>query len=293
MDRRKYEVLLRAVECGSLTKTAEELGYTQSGVSHIIKGLEEELGFPLFTRSRSGVVLTKEGRLVLPVINDIERRNEQLRQLTAQIKGLEIGSITVGVFESVSFSWLPQILTKFHRDYPNIGADVLVGGADDIDGWLAEKRVDVAIYSLHRNSGFDTVPLRKDRMMAVLPPDFPVGARKTFPIGELRGQSFISSRRGNDSDIDAITSKYHIVPSIKFTSTGGQTIITMVENGLGVTIMAELMLTGHDNCVRALPLRPAISRTLGMAVPSLEEVSPAVKRFMDCVSSMMKDRREK
>lgn len=289
MDQRKYEVFLRAIECGSLTRTAAELGYTQAGVSHIVKVLEQEFGFPLFSRSRAGVALTKEGRLLLPVVSELEKWNEQLRQLTAQIKGLEVGSITVGVFESISFSWLPRILAKFHRDYPNIEVGVKVGGTEEIEGWLSENRADIALYSLHPHSGFCTTPLRRDRMMAVLPPDFPVGGRKTFKVEELKGQFFISAPRGNDSDIDAIISRYKIVPSIKFTSTGGQTIISMVENGLGVTILAELMLTGHVSCVQALPLRPAISRTLGMAVPSLKEVSPAVRRFMDCVTSVMKE----
>lgn len=289
MDLRKYEVFLRASECGSLTKAAEELGYTQSGVSHMMKGLEEEFGFPLFTRTRTGIVVTQEGRRILPAIGELAKWNEQLRQVVAQINGFEVGSIRVGVFESISYHWMPRILSRFHREYPRIDVDLLIGGANEIETWLSERRVDLGVYSLRPRCGFDSVPLRRDRLVAVLPLDFPVGRRKSFPLEDFNKQPFISTARGCDFDIHGIIEKYRIVSDIQFTSTDDHTIVSMVANGLGVSILAELMLAGHKNVVRTLPLKPAMHRTLGMIVPSLKEVSPAVRRFMDCIAAVMKE----
>ena len=61
MNIKKYEAFVRAVELGSLSKAAEELGYTQSGISHMMQALENEVGFPLLVRSSSGIQLNAEG----------------------------------------------------------------------------------------------------------------------------------------------------------------------------------------------------------------------------------------
>ena len=68
MEAVKCEAFLAAAELGSLTATAELLGYTQSGVTRMIGTLEEELGFPLFLRSKKGVQLTENGKLMLPLL---------------------------------------------------------------------------------------------------------------------------------------------------------------------------------------------------------------------------------
>mgnify|MGYP002556107571 CR=1 FL=1 len=68
MNIKKYEAFVRAVELGSLSKAAEELGYTQSGISHMMQSLEEEVGFPLMTRTSSGIMPNTEGEMLLPTI---------------------------------------------------------------------------------------------------------------------------------------------------------------------------------------------------------------------------------
>ncbi|MFM9282265.1 LysR family transcriptional regulator [Paenibacillus jiagnxiensis] len=80
------------VELGSLTKAAEALGFTQSGISHTISSLEQEFGFPLLVRSRSGVKLTVNGKQVLQPIREILKWNEQLKQQVKQDRMLAIHS---------------------------------------------------------------------------------------------------------------------------------------------------------------------------------------------------------
>lgn len=67
MNIRKYEAYVRAVELGSLSKAAEQLGYTQSGMSHMMQSLEEEVGFPLMVRTSTGILPNSEGELLLPL----------------------------------------------------------------------------------------------------------------------------------------------------------------------------------------------------------------------------------
>ncbi len=290
MDFRKYEVFLRAIECGSLTKAGCELGYTQSGVSHMMKGLEDEVGFRLFSRGRAGVELTSEGARIVPIIRELSKWNEQLNQTLSLIKGFELGTIRIATIASISFNWLPRIIRRFLEDFPNIDIDIMEGGAEEIKQWLAERRADIGFISVQENSEGEAVPLKKDRFLAVLPPDFPVDGRKFFPLSDFNEQTFIISTRGIDYDIHRILENNNVTPKIKFSSTDDNTIISMVANGLGVSILPELMLAGHMHRVRTMRLKPEIFRTLGMVVPSMKDTSPAAKKFMEYVSCVLEEK---
>ena len=95
MNIRKYEAYVKAVELGSLSKAAEELGYTQSGISHMMQSLEDEVGFPLLVRTSSGILPNTEGEMLLPIIRQLLQTNESLEQNIAKIKGADIGSIRI------------------------------------------------------------------------------------------------------------------------------------------------------------------------------------------------------
>ena len=102
MEAVKCEAFLAAAELGSLTAPAELLGYTQSGVTRMIGTLEEELGFPLFLRSKKGVQLTENGKLMLPLLREVVRAHHNAEQLSS------------------SALWMPEILTAFRARYPGV-----------------------------------------------------------------------------------------------------------------------------------------------------------------------------
>lgn len=109
MDLTKYQVFLKTVECGSFTAAAQQLSFTQSGVSHAISGLEEELGVTLLSRSRGGVTLTA-GRLGSCALysGDLPPATEHRGNGPRICRGLETGVVRVAVFTSVSVQWMPS-----------------------------------------------------------------------------------------------------------------------------------------------------------------------------------------
>ena len=113
MNMGKYQVFLRVAACGGFTRAAEELHFTQSGVSHTIATLESELGVPLFVRNRSGVTLTADGRALLPYIQTLCDDALRLEQKAADLRGMETGLVRVATFNSVSVQWLPYLLKSF------------------------------------------------------------------------------------------------------------------------------------------------------------------------------------
>lgn len=127
MSISKYKVLMEVLEQKSLTKAAETMGYTQSGISHTINSLEEEFGFELIVRGRSGARLTKNGEQVITTIREILKWNEYLEQQIAAVHGVELGTVRIGTFTSVSVHWLPNILKKFQQDFPNIKIKLVEG----------------------------------------------------------------------------------------------------------------------------------------------------------------------
>lgn len=287
MNTTKYEVFVRAATLGSLSKAAEEMGYTQSGISHMMRSLEGEVGFALFTRSAGGVRLSEEGRDLLPLVQELLNRNEHLEQTIAAINGLERGHIRIASFSSVAIFWLPAILREFERHHPNIRVEVNEGGVDVIENLLAEGLVDLAIYARTAKAGFDWLPLRQDPLYAVLPKDHPLAGEKVFPIEAFLDNDFIAPSRDFDYDIHRVLDNLERYPKNKFTSRNDYAIIAMVANGLGLTILPELILRDSAERVCALPMDPPFHRNLGIGVPRLKDAPPAVNGFIRQVRRMV------
>lgn len=112
MDTFSYRVFLTIVQYGSFQKAAELHDVTPPAISHIVKHLEQELGFSLFVRNRRGVTLTTSGESVLPVVSDIVKKEDALYQLVSELNGLERGQVRLGIFNSMC-KYLPDLIHDF------------------------------------------------------------------------------------------------------------------------------------------------------------------------------------
>ena len=281
MDLKKYELFADLVETRNFTASAERLGYTQSGVSHIIKGLEEEVGFPIFVRTRRGVELTDNGTRIVPLVMQLLSDNSSLEQTINALNGLAIGSITIGTYLSISVNWLPKIIFEFQKDFPEIDIHMKEGGIEEIESWIENNHVDFGLCSRRDSQKFDWIHLQDDPLMAVLPNDFPVTTNGSYSISDFHNQPFIISAMGIDHDIHLALSKADVTPSVHFTSTDDNAIISMVANHLGISILPKLILTGTTNQVTTLPLEPYTCRSLGIGIKSMNNISPASKKFIE------------
>ncbi len=281
MDIRKYEVIIKAADCGNLTKAGEAYGYTQSGVSHMIKSVEDEFGFRIFLRGRDGVALSPEGEKVLPCLREMAKWNEQLGQTVSAINGLISGTLRVGAFTSISFYWLPQIIKRFQQDFPNIKIEITEGGISSLESLLEDGAVDITFMSVQPERNYDRYVLKKDPFLAILPSDHPMAGAESFPLEMFNDADFILLTRGFDYDTNRILKKYSLHPNIKFTSHDDHTVFSMVVNGLGISILPELVMQAYRGRAAMLPLSPPVHRTLAMCVRSFDEVSPACRRFIE------------
>lgn len=278
----KYQAFIKVVELKSVTRAAEALGCTQSGVSHIISALEEDLGLPLLYRSRSGARLTDAGERLLPYIRQLIRDDEQLRQTAADIRGLKEGTVRVGAFSSVSAAWLPAILKAFSLKEPGIDIQLLNGDYHDIDQWLMEGMADVAFVSLPQEGDCRLIPLKKDPLLVILPKDHPMAGLTEFPLQSLNHEPFISLLASSSHDAQRVIQGRKIQLKVRYVTKDDYALIAMVENGLGVSVVPELLLKGQLGRIAAIPPETHDFRTIALAVSN--SAPPAAQSFADFVS---------
>ena len=286
MDTSRCRAFLASAENGTFTKAAEVLNYTTSGVSQLVTALEADLGLTLLNRTRKGVHLTQAGERLLPIVRSFLQQEQRIFQAAAEIKGLDVGEITIASYSSISTHWLPPIIKRFRADYPNISIRLMEGIRQEVKGWLEESRADIGFLSSGSDlSDYEWIPLAKDPMLAVLPRDHPLADHKSYPVLQCVREDFIMPALGRDDDVAALFERFQIEPNILFSTLENYAAISMIESGLGMSIMNELITKNFQADVVMLPLDPPQSITLGMAIPSPDTVPPAVRRFAEYVSA--------
>ncbi|MBE6898878.1 MAG: LysR family transcriptional regulator [Ruminococcaceae bacterium] len=277
----KYLAFVKTVEYGSFTKAAEVLSYSQSGISRMIKDLETEWNIPLLERSRSGVRLTSDGLKLLPHAKRVCEEYQKLQMEVDDLHGVQSGIIRIGTFSSVATHWLPNIIKAFQKDYPNIDYELLLGDYTEIEEWIAEGRVDCGFLRLPTYPEFDTIFLEQDNLMAIIPEDHPLADCEKFPLAKLCEEPFMLLERGAKAEVSEVFERNHLTPRVRFTTWDDYAIMSMVECGLGVSILPQLILKRVPYRILAKELDVSAYRNIGLAVKNKETVSIAVKRFME------------
>lgn len=278
---RKYRAFVKTVETGSFTKAAQMLNYSQSGISRMIQDLEEEWKVTLLERTKSGVRLTSDGLKLLPYAENVCRECDKLQNQVDEINGLKSGLIRIGTFSSVASRWLPNVIREFQKDYPNIDYELLLGDYSEIEEWIVEGRVDCGFLRLPVHEELDTVFLEQDRLMAVLPENHPLADCERFPVNALTEDPFMLLEKGARAEVSEIFEKCGLTPKVHFTTWDDYAIMAMVESGLGISILPELILQRAPYRIVVRELEIPAYRSIGIALKDKKTASLAVKRFLD------------
>ncbi|MCQ1530688.1 LysR family transcriptional regulator [Lutispora saccharofermentans] len=281
MNIQKYMAFVKTVEYGSFTKAAEALNYTQSGISRMISDLETEWGVFLLERGRAGVSLTSDGLKLLPQLKRICNEHEILMSKIEELYDMQSGMIRIGTFSSVATHWLPNMIKIFQKDYPKIDFELLLGDYTEIESWILEGRVDFGFLRLPTKAELETIFLEQDRLLVVLPKDHPLADCDKFPIDGLLNSPFMLLEKGAKAEISEIFEKHHISPQVHFTTWDDYAIMSMVENGLGISILPELILQRIPYQIIAKELEVPSFRNIGVAMRKQKLLSLAAKRFLE------------
>ena len=283
MESEKCRALLCAIDKGSITSAAEAMGYTISGISRMMASLENEIGFPLLRRGREGVTPTRECLRLLPAMRELVAQAEQCRQTAGELRGLVSGTIAIATFSSVAAHWLPNMICRFQKDFPNIDFEVLMGDYPEIEQWILQGRADYGFLHLPVRADLETVCLEEDELMVVLPPEHPLAQLAQVPGEELREEPFILlDKAGNrDRDIMQVFERSGVVPQVRFSTLDDYAVMSMVEHGLGVSILPKLILKRIPYHIALRSLAQPAYRKIGLAMRVGDTLSPAAKRFLE------------
>ena len=284
MDSKKLEILMTAADLGSFTKASEVVGYTQSGLTHMMDALEREVGFPLLLRSHNGIQLSEQGRQLMPAIREFLQANANLENQIRSIAERKTEVIRVAAYASIAMHWMPEILYRFRRICPEVSVDLrMVDHALEPYELLERGKTDVIFASKQSSRSCDWVPLYSDWMYAILPKDYPLNGRRAFPLQEFEGQEFLMPYGSFDLDVRAALEPVGVRVNEKICRFDDETVIRMVGRGLGVSMMSELMVRGRTDGVLCVPVDPPAKRELGMGTGARRSASGSIQQLKDCI----------
>ena len=291
MDSKKLEILMTAADLGSFTRASEVVGYTQSGLTHMMDALEREVGFPLLQRSHNGIQLSEQGAALMPAIREFLQANANLENQIRAIASQKNEVIRIAAYASIAMHWMPEVLYRFRRTCPEINVDLrMVDHALEPFEMLESGQTDIIFASRQNYSFCDWTPLYDDKMYAILPQSYPLNGRTTFPVEEFAGQEFLMPYGKFDNDVRAVMEPLGVRLKETIVRVDDETVIRMVGRGLGVSMMSELMIRGRTDDVLCVPVEPAARRELGMGTHVKTKPTEGMQQLKTCVLQFIHDR---
>lgn len=288
---RHLTALVAVADAGTISRAAEQLGYTQSAVSQQIAGLEKAIGTPVFDRpggpkplrlTEAGEALLLHARAVLSLLRDAEA------DVHAVASGAK-GRLRVGTVQSAGNRILPGVLRRFHVERP--GVEVLLresGDPDELLDLVEQGELDVTFCELPITGPFESMLVLEDPIYVIAPADSPEASFATvraehvatLPLVGHRGDQCLAVSLRCFEGLD-------VEPNFVFRSDDNNTLQGCVGAGLGFAIVPLLTIDASDPSIAVIPLeRPPAPRELGLAWHAARRRPPALECFVDIVNDV-------
>lgn len=283
----QLRALVAVAEFGNFSEAGLQLNLSQSAVSHAIASLEAELGVVLLSRGRFGAYPTPIGEQVIDYARQVLSMLKKMVEVANLEKGLHGGNVRIACFRSVATHVLPAVIAQFRQRFPEI--NVTISEYNDcavVEQALREGRADIGFTLLPTSDEFETWEFFRDDYIALLPPDAKLNdVQLTWQ--ELASFPFILAS-GSACYLPISNylkaSKYPI--KLAYQLNEDSTIISMVSQGLGASIMPRLAAEPIPPQVRVCSLPLPLERVIGVAVLASALHSPAIFAFLDTLKEM-------
>lgn len=280
MNFSQLQCFVALAETGSFTEAAYAIDLTQSAVSHALSALERELGVTLLERNNKGVVaLTGIGQTLLPHARALLAQAETIQQEARAARGLIKGNFRLGCISPASDSRVARLLAHFHQQYPDITVVLFEGTTHEIEEWLHIEAVDVGLVQ-HPSEGMESFPFTTDELHVFMANGHRLHARTSVTTNDLRDESWVMRSTGCDLPeiFEHYDEKYH--PDIRYRAGDGATMLAMVREGLGITLLPRKMIPDKLEGITSIPLDPPRRLQIGLGFKSQAALSPAAALFV-------------
>lgn len=270
------------VEHGGFTVAADRLCLSQSAVSQAVAGLERALGATLLLRSRDGLALTTAGAAALVETRAVLAAVARLGTCRGLADKLS-GTLRIGVVQSAAIRLLPSWLRRLRAEHPGIAVTLYEGTDPEVTAWVQAGVVEIGITS-RTHPELAARPVYSDDYLVVVPIDHELASRASLPLSALDGQRMLLSGGGCETLIQELLTAAASHPEIACLVRDNATLLSMVREGLGLTIMPELALDDSRGVV-AIPLRPNLRRILHAVTLPAETLHPVATAFLTLIES--------
>ncbi len=249
-------------------------------VSHALAALESELGVTLLERNHTGVVaLTNAGQKILPHVRALLAHAETIQQEAQAARGLARGKLRLGSIPPISPRLLAGVLTHFQQQYPVIDVTLFEGTLQEVHEWLGSSMIDVGFVHYPAKEVESTL-ITTDEMQVFVARGHRLYARTSVTVNDLREERLIMPRTGCEYPELFEQKRGKHGPPIRYQASDGATILAMVREGLGITILPRGMLPDKLEGIAGIPLDPPRQIQIGLAVRSQETASPGAALFV-------------
>lgn len=280
------DIILKITELRSLTRTAEHFCYTPSRISQILKLAEAEWGLSLFYREKTGLIPTPECEMLLPSLRGLQESEQRVQEQLYQLRHILTGTLRIGAFTSLSCHWLPPRLKAFSEVYPNIRFELKMGDSRQIVEWTRSGVVDIGLATEPQLDDLRFVQLAEDPYAVVVPETHPLACCRTAALDCLRQEPFIFLQPEDNRVMEEHLHQLGFQPHVQYRVKDDYTIMSLIENGLGISILPELVLTRAPYRIRAVELLPRYSRKIGIILQKDGTLSRTAQCFVSsCLPS--------
>jgi len=294
-DLHKWRAFVAIGELGSLTRAALFLDSNQSLLSRQLNALERECGARLFNRTGRGVELSEVGARLFPRVKALLSGAEQLEHDIHGEAREPAGRVTLGFLPSIAQPLVGRLFSEMRGRHPSVSLKVLEGSSGQVEEWLADTRVDIAI--LYRYG--PTLP-DAEQSLAVVdsyligPPGDPPTAAGEVSFATLHELPFIlpSAPNGLRTALDAMARQHHITlaPAVEADSLPLQKSLVETERLYTVLPLHAVWSEVTDRRLQAARIiDPPFQRTVSMAFSKSKGPARAVSAVASQIVEIVDD----
>lgn len=288
MDTKKISVLLKAVELGSYSKAAERLGYTPSALSHIIRAVETECGFPLLAKNYKGVSLTKEGQELIPYLRQLIDAETNIKNKIFDMKHSSPSRIRLASYPSMTYDIIPQAISRFQKSYPDVQFQLSIVSGSSVAELVACGNVDIGLTDSAHIQSAEWTPLRTDHYQIAVPASWIEEEYERIPLESLKEYTYLLSDYTNPNLCNSLKD-LGFTHFTQIYSNNGQSMLALIGLKLGISLLTEL---DHPICpynVRMFPTEPEFTRELGVIANSFDSLNYHTRFFIETLEEVCED----
>ncbi len=289
VELRQLKYFMEVARVEHMTQASENLHVAQSAVSRQIIKLEDELGVALFERVGRNMRLTNVGRDFLEQAKRAFNELQKAESIVTEYTNPTLGTVRVGLPNSLATKVLPAVISKFREKYPDISYQFLEGSNAELTNMLHSGDLDFTFLSPvpAESEFFHTTRFFDEKLKVIVPKTHPLSSEQTLTLQDLVQEKFILYP--SDFDLFQIVQKSAekkgIMLDIAFQSTDFYTIQGLVGAGLGISILPEMILDGAIfKETISIPLRDKdLRRSVGLITTKKRNLSPSERLFHDFI----------